>query len=207
MIPVIIPAKAFERAKSRLSPPLSPQQRADFARDMLDHVLDVAHACVGVGALVVATDCPRVAAHARARDAAALLDPPGARGRLGPIVDAALGVRAAAGDRRALVLMSDLPRLRITDLDALVSAMRSHAAVLAGDGQQAGTNALGTVLPAAPTCFGFADSLVRHTRSLDDRGLRVAHICRPGLAYDLDTPEDLAGFRAVRARAAAVNCT
>ncbi len=39
---VLVPIKAFSQAKKRLAPKLSPQERAELAREMARHVLRVA---------------------------------------------------------------------------------------------------------------------------------------------------------------------
>src|SRR5690606_9522197 len=52
----LVPVKAFERGKSRLSPVLSDEARAAFARALFDHVLDVLTRARTVEGVLVATD-------------------------------------------------------------------------------------------------------------------------------------------------------
>ena len=69
----LVPAKAFDRGKSRLMPALDDEARAAFARSLFDHVLGTLTASGVVDGVLVATDSPAVAAAARAHGAAVRL--------------------------------------------------------------------------------------------------------------------------------------
>lgn len=187
----VVPQKTFDHAKSRLAPVLAPPARRALARALFEHVLDVLARSPVRGSLVV-TDGEDVAALAAARGARALIAP----GPLGRAVDAALG---SLGRTRALVVMADLPLLAPADVSVACTLLAAHDVVLVPDHRGAGTGALGLRRPGVlPSCFGHPDSFARHLGAA--RGLRVAVHHSPGLAFDLDEPEDLwAGPERLRA--------
>jgi 2-phospho-L-lactate guanylyltransferase len=58
--------------------------------------------------------------------------------------------------------------------------------------RDAGTNAVVLSPPGgAPTCFGVAGSAARHAALAGEAGLRAEIVDLPGLAFDLDSREDL----------------
>jgi 2-phospho-L-lactate guanylyltransferase len=101
----------------------------------------------------------------------------------------------ALADRIELlvVLHGDLPNLAVDDVQALVAAVPGPPGVaIAPDRAGSGTNGLAL---RPPTAIGFrfgAGSFERHRRDAADREIGVALVERPGLAFDLDTPADLA---------------
>jgi len=184
----LVPVKCFTRAKSRLA--LPQEEREALARAFCTHVLTELRACA-LGGVLVVTDCAEVEAVARAHGAEVMRD--GAEGSLNVIVDDALASLAERGARGAIVLMSDLPCLAAPEIDALVAALSEAPVVLAPDRHDEGTNALGIAPPARfATCFGRRDSFARHRERAAGEGID-ARVCRsPGLALDVDSPEDLA---------------
>lgn len=177
----IIPVCAFEHAKSRLAPVLSPRARADYARLLFERVVSAAHNCAAVDRVLVATNA---GVHIAPSGCEVLADPLGAS--LGTVVDAALGHAYDSGAQHAIVLMSDLPLITAPDLDQLATLSAERSFVVVPDASNAGTSALAVRLPSRyPTCFGNADSFERH-RALD--GCVVFR--NPRIARDIDTPDD-----------------
>ena len=139
----------------------------------------------------VITDDLEVRQSALSLGAGVLPDPEGAEG-LGPVLDSGLKALGEPGAVRALLCMSDLPRLNATEIRAMLDALDDAEMVIAADREGEGTNALGLRLPfAGPTAFGNEDSARRHQTIADDAGLRLTHIQLPGLAWDIDGPADL----------------
>ncbi len=183
----IIPVKRFERGKSRLAGVLPDAERAELARSLFLHVLRVALASDGLDEILVATDGNEVAALAEAWGARVLRDPPAER--LGDVVDAAIRHVASSADA-ALVLMGDLPRLEVGDVDATLSLLHEADLVLAPDLRDLGTNALAMrTAKLLPTSFGHADSFRRH-RQASLTKTRVAVHRSLGLGFDVDTDRD-----------------
>jgi 2-phospho-L-lactate guanylyltransferase len=186
----LVPAKAFDRGKSRLMPALSDEVRAAFARALFDRVLGALAASGAVDGVLVATDSAVVAEAARARGAAVRFDAPGAAG-LAAVVDGALGELAARGAATALVLMADLPELGPDDVRAFAAAAAAQpvAIVRAADGEH--TNALALTPPGClATQFGRADSFAAHLAAARAAGLGVAVVDNPRIAFDVDGPAD-----------------
>jgi 2-phospho-L-lactate guanylyltransferase len=193
---VLVPAKSFARAKSRLSPVLDACARKSLARSMLEHVLGVLASCPEIAGVMVATDGDDVAALAGGRGAVTARDRGSAP--LGAIVDQALAELSARSARSALVIMSDLPLLTGADVRRLVDRMAGADMVAAPDWRGEGTNALGLTPPLllSSTSFGTRDSFARHLRSAAERGLHVDVDRSFGLGFDVDEPADLEKLRA-----------
>lgn len=200
MIICLIPAKPYAESKSRLAPVLSPQQRARLSRWLLERTLRLARAAVGP-VLVVSRD-PALLAQARAGGAWGLLE---RRPGLNPALTQAARLAAARGADAILVLPTDLPGLAREDLEEVltlggVEMDRQPGAdtrpaptgvmVIAPCRHGTGTNALLLRPPGLiPFAFG-PDSFAAHCTAARAAGVEP-RICRtPGLAFDLDTPED-----------------
>jgi len=196
----LVPAKSFERAKSRLRPALSDEECASFARGLLRHVLAALCESGVVEGVLVATDSESVADEARGAGASVRRDA-SSPATLAEVVDGGLAELERRGACGALVLMADLPGLRPDDVRALVASGREHDVVLvrAEDGRH--TNAMLLAPPGLfPTSFGQADSFRAHLETARSRGLRVAVVDNARVAFDVDGPADHA--RVVAARAA-----
>jgi 2-phospho-L-lactate guanylyltransferase len=188
-VSAIVPAKSFARAKSRLDAVLDAPSRALLARDMLAHVLETLRAHDAVDRIVVVTDGDDVEALALRFGAECVRDrgePP-----LRLAVDLGFGQLAAHDD--ALVVMADLPWLTSGDVRSLVVALDDADVVVAPDASGDGTNALAlTARARMPTAFGSGQSLRDHLTRAERAGLTTRVIESRGLAFDVDTPADLA---------------
>ena len=98
----------------------------------------------------------------------------------------------AHGAEAVLALHADLPHLHPADLVAMIGLLPPlPAAVLAPDHTGSGTNALLIAPPdALPFLFG-PGSFARHIAAAEACGLpyAIAHV--PGIAGDVDTPDDV----------------
>ncbi len=184
----IVPAKSLLHGKSRLRPVLGDEDRARFARRLLDHVLDVLAACALDGVLV-ATGGDDVVALATSRGVHVLRDR--GPGSLADVVDRALADVASRGAASAVVLMADLPRIEPADVAALLAALDDHDVVLVPDHLGHHTNALAIAPPTAmATCFGRADSFAAHRAAAAASGLRATLVDSERIAFDVDVPAD-----------------
>lgn len=186
----IVPQKPLALAKGRLAPALGPAPRAGLSLGLLRHVCAVLRAVPEVEALVIMSADAAVRTRAAAWGVAVSPDP-------GPDLNAALAamIASAAGGgarRGVLVLAADLPWLDPADVHALLAAGRRGALVLAPSGDGTGTNAL-LVPPGVHfrPAYGEGSRLIHRARARA-RGLETVEVYRPGLAFDLDTPDDLA---------------
>lgn len=180
---VVVPAKRLAVAKTRLRP-LTDRggDHGAWVLALLADTVAAALACPVVGRVVVVTDDPAAAALVRDLGATTVPDTPD-RG-LNPALEH--GARSA-GTAAVAALSSDLPALRPAELaaaltEAATAAPRCFVADAAGTGTTLLT-AVGTDL--APR-FGRGSA-----RAHADGGARPLTGVWPGLARDVDTPEDL----------------
>jgi 2-phospho-L-lactate guanylyltransferase len=185
---VIVPHRGLEAAKTRLAPVLDPQERIALARTLLAGVLRVARQ---------ATDDVVVISPAAALEP--IVVEAGAR----LVVQRGMGLNAglnqardesmAEGIELLAVLHGDLPNLLADDVLALLEAVNGQRGVAIGpDRKGSGTNGLAL---RPPDVIGFrfgAGSFAAHQAEAQAVGLVPAVVGRPGLAFDLDTPQDLA---------------
>jgi 2-phospho-L-lactate guanylyltransferase len=185
---IIVPHRGLAAAKTRLAPVLDDGEREALARRLLVQVLGVTHqAC---GDVVVIT--PSEALQPLAVTAGARL-----------VVQRGMGLNAgleqarqeaiAEGVTTLVILHGDLPNLTTDDVAALVDALPEAGGVAIGpDRAGSGTNAL-ALRPPEAIAFRFgAGSFAAHLAEAAEAGTTVVEVHRPGLAFDLDTPADLA---------------
>ena len=185
---IIVPHRGLAAAKTRLAPVLDDGEREALARRLLVQVLGVAHqAC---GDVVVIT--PSEALEPLVATAGARL-----------VVQRGLGLNAgleqarqeaiAEGVTTLVILHGDLPNLTTDDVAALLDALPQAGGVAIGpDRAGMGTNAL-ALRPPDAIAFSFgAGSFAAHVAEAEGVGTTLVEVHRPGLAFDLDTPADLA---------------
>lgn len=176
---VLVPVKAFARAKLRLSPALDEAER----RMLVRHMAALVVAAAAPLPVTVVCDDDEVAAWA-AGVGASVVRVPG-RG-LNRAVTGGVAALAAAGFSRVVVAHADLPLAR--DLSVLAS---SPGITLVPDRHDDGTNV--AVVPAA-SGFRFSygrGSFDRHRDEVARLGLPLRIVREPALAWDVDGPADL----------------
>ncbi len=95
------------------------------------------------------------------------------------------------------VLHGDLPDLAASDVTALLSAARGAPIIaIAPDAAGRGTNGLALSPPDAINFAFGPDSFAAHRGAGERAGAAVTVVRRAGLAFDLDTPADLAAWLA-----------
>ena len=177
------PVKSLSRAKSRLAPALSPLERGALTLAMLEDMLDVTFEIPGWETWVVSPD--EVALEISARRGAKPI--PEERGPLSAADPAGGVAREGRSEADALaVLPGDLPMVTAQALHAAVKTLGAVVLAPASDGT--GTSLLLRRPPRAiPSRFG-PDSFRRHRDLAAARGLPVAVVELPELAFDLDRP-------------------
>jgi len=185
---IVVPHRGFAAAKTRLATVLDPVEREGLARGLLERVLRVATtACDDV--VVISPDPGLAGAVAACGARLSVQHGMGLNRGLAQARREAL----ADGVTTLLVLHGDLPNLHTDDVAALRDAATGGAGVaIAPDKGGAGTNGLALHPPDAIGFHFGAGSFVAHTADARERGLEPAVVQRPGLAFDLDTPDDLA---------------
>jgi len=191
---LVLPLKSLRDGKTRLAGVLETSERAALISGLLEHVLDQAAQFPGLEQTILVSACAEARACA-ARYGTRVLEEkvPG----LNPALEQARITARAAGATKMLVAPCDLPLLTADDLRCLAAAASLQAIAIAAD--RAGTGTNGLCLPASAH-FEFAfgvESYVRHRMAVERLGLRIATVERPGLAFDVDTPEDLQRLRSL----------
>ncbi len=185
----IIPIKDPARAKSRLSGVLPDTERELFVLSLFEHVVAAARAADCFDRIVVATDSDRLAGMALDNGLGVQRDRPGAR--LNQVIDECLKRAQTEGATATVVLMSDLPNLTADELVDIVAHLPETGVVLGPDDEDEGTNVLAMRPPGSwNTCFGNTGSFNMHRARLQKYEVNVEIYESPGVAFDVDTPDD-----------------
>jgi 2-phospho-L-lactate guanylyltransferase len=181
LVAVVIPIKAFEQAKDRLSGVLSTDQRVLLARTTALGVLE----SVRSASVFVVCDNLEVSQWATSHGATVVH-----QSQPGLNVAVQEGISAAHEYERVMIVHSDLPlpsRLR----ELLGSGVASNTVTIVPDRHRDGTNVL--IIPAGVgfTCHYGAKSFAAHMAEATKLGLVIEIIEDDELALDIDTPDDL----------------
>jgi 2-phospho-L-lactate guanylyltransferase len=200
----VLPVKDLAGAKQRLAGVLCAAERRELFAAMLEDVLSALAASAGLAGTLMVTRDP-LAGRLGARYGARVLLEEENRGHTAASTLGA-GTLAQEGIAGMMQVPADIPLISPEDIAALLRAHGEAPAVtLAPSRDERGTNAVLCSPPdVLPLCFG-DDSFLPHVRRARALGIEPQIVRRPGLALDVDTPDDLAAFLAVasetRARA------
>ena len=189
-IRIIIPHRGLEAAKTRLATSLSPDERMFLASQLLQRVLKVARE-VSEDVVVISPSRPLIE----------VVEPSGAR----LVVQRGMGLNSGLDQVRfdaivddigtLAVLHGDLPNLQAADVMTLLGSLPADGApgvAIAPDRAGTGTNAL-VLRPPGVIHFRFGPgSFAKHLDEVERAGVPLVAVNRAGLAFDLDTPQDLA---------------
>jgi 2-phospho-L-lactate guanylyltransferase len=185
---LIVPHRGLVSAKTRLASVLDAGERMALAERLLDAVLRAARNAVeDVVVISPAVELEPLVVAAGARLVVQ-------RGMgLNQGLDQAREAAIADGIELLAVLHGDLPNLGADDVRALLKAAEEPRSVaVAPDRAGTGTNGLAL---RPPEIIGFrfgAGSLVAHREEALAAGVEPVLVKRDALAFDVDTPQDLA---------------
>ncbi|MDX6377642.1 MAG: 2-phospho-L-lactate/phosphoenolpyruvate guanylyltransferase [Gaiellaceae bacterium] len=184
---VLVPVKRLDRCKQRLSGVLDAGQRRLLMLALLEDALAQALLAGRATAVTVVTDDRLASQVARAYGAGSVSDG-GLPWNAG--LQHALGLLGPGPDG-VLFLSADLPTIVADDVDAMIAACPPRGIAI-GRAHDEGTNALALrphdgIVPA----FGSPRSSAVHAALARAAGIDAVQVDRPGLALDLDTPDDL----------------
>lgn len=186
MIAAVIPVKRLSEAKSRLNGDITPEERQSLMRELAARTVLILRSSGLITSIALVTPEEKLAAELGVR---CLPD----TGDLNSSLAAAAQWARSAGADGLLIIPGDLPWLQRNDLHALLS-LRSPGVAIA-PAHDGGTGALYLMPPdAIAPAFG-PGSYRRHVEDAVGRGIAVRTVQRDGLAFDLDTPQDLARWR------------
>ncbi|MGA7294150.1 MAG: 2-phospho-L-lactate guanylyltransferase [Terriglobales bacterium] len=185
---ILVPVKLISGAKQRLSSILSPEERFALAQAMCEDVLQALARWQNRPAVAVVTS------DAFARDLAARFNfevvSDDNSGETNAIEMATAACRAR-GAESTLVVPADIPLIDASDLQKIADNAPPGGAVLVPDAAGRGTNAAwrspGDLFPLR---FG-NDSFLPHLAAAKATGLPCVVLELPGIARDVDRPEDL----------------
>jgi 2-phospho-L-lactate guanylyltransferase len=190
----IVPVKPLNRAKSRLASVLTAEQRETFSLQMLENTLLTLKSVEGIkGVLVISRDSAALA-FARKLDVYTVSE--SGAPELNTALTRATQVVITWHARGVLVLASDIPLMRVEDIEGMLAlATRDPAVVVAPDRHEDGTNAV-LIRPPGLIPFRFGeDSLRRHLAEAHAVGASVRIYRSPTMSLDVDTPSDLDLYR------------
>ena len=191
---ILVPVKNLVNAKQRLSSVLSPEARQELAEAMCNDVLDTLARWQRRPGVMVVTSDP-FATDLAGRFAFEVLADDASLGETGAIAMATALCRER-GVEHTLVIPADIPLLESFELDKIVAAAPPAGAVLVPDAVGRGTNAaLRTPADLFPLRFG-NDSFLPHLAAAKATGLLCVVLELPGIALDVDRPEDLQALAA-----------
>jgi 2-phospho-L-lactate/phosphoenolpyruvate guanylyltransferase len=201
----VVPVKVLAEAKQRLAPLLSPGLRRALMLAMLEDVLAALAAAPGLAGTAVVTIDDAARELAACYGARLLAD--GARDGHSGAVAAAARLLAAEGCAAMLTVPGDIPLVTPAEIAAMLAAHRpAPAFTIAPSHDERGSNAILVSPPdLVPFAFG-SDSFRPHLAAAAACGVAATILHLPGIALDIDNPEDLVSFMRVpsRTRARAV---
>jgi 2-phospho-L-lactate guanylyltransferase len=190
---VVVPVKELDQAKQRLAPSLSEAARRALMMAMLEDVLAAITAAPEIVGLLVVTVDP--AARALAARYGARRGEIGARDGHTGAVAAAAQLLTGEGRGGMLTVPGDVPLVTPDEIGRLIAAhLPAPSFTIAPSHDERGSNAVICSPPeAVPLRFG-DDSFRPHLAAAEARGISPTVLRLPGLALDIDTPDDLARF-------------
>jgi 2-phospho-L-lactate/phosphoenolpyruvate guanylyltransferase len=184
---VLLPVKAFAEAKQRLVPVLDAATRAGLARAMCTDVLQ---------ALARTRAAERVIIFSAADEVIQMARPFG----FDVVLEKSVNGHSAAVNQmvtellrssvRILSIAIDLPRLLPSEIDFALDAA-SEPVTLIPSRDWTGTNGVVFISPAHIAMEYGEGSFRRHLSKAAAAGHRADVMNLPGIAFDIDTPEDL----------------
>ena len=195
----IIPVKETHDAKQRLASVLSASLRHELALAMLQDVLEAVTEVKGLGGAILVTVDPQAIALARSYGAQTIAD--GAHDGHSGAVTAGARHLIARGRSTMLTIPGDLPLVTATEIEQLIAAHGpAPAFTIAPAHDDQGSNAILMSPPdAVPLRFG-EDSFFPHLAAARASGIEPCVMRLPGIAFDIDNPQDLHHFARLGSR-------
>jgi 2-phospho-L-lactate/phosphoenolpyruvate guanylyltransferase len=185
----IVPVNVLKLSKARLTPVLSPAERAQFSIAMLADTLEALRKAKKFDRVTVVSADYAVRRIARSHDASWLWE--GRRRGLNKAVRLAIQESKHKGASAALIIHADIPLITSREIIDFLDHAIGYSVALTPSKDGTGTNALlmhpaGVMRPI----FG-RDSFQRHLALADRQGLSRRVIRTRGISFDVDEPEDL----------------
>lgn len=194
IVDALVPVKGAGAGKERLAGALSPEARAALVRGMLTDIVAALRTAPGLRSVAVTSADPELLALAERLGAVPLPEPAGTRG-LNAALAAGIAALAARGAEAVLIVQGDVPEITAADVAAVLQTAPDGPCVRIVPSADGGTSALLLApLTVIAPAFG-RESGARHRQAAGAAGVSLTVIERPGLARDVDRPDDLAALR------------
>jgi 2-phospho-L-lactate guanylyltransferase len=186
----LVPLKHHGEAKTRLAGLLSVEERIELKEASTADVVAAVEAAYGITAITVVSS-GSAKRRLATRLGADFFDDAGLEWN-----DALLAAMRRVAEPCAVVVSADIPLLRPDELERLVDAAPERGIAI-GRALDGGTNVVALRPPAAlRTCFGEHGSARLHAELAERAGLSRSVVDLPGIALDLDSPDDVQRFLA-----------
>ncbi len=186
---ILVPVKNLSGAKQRLAAVLDQPARTELAQAMLHDVVSAIAAWPQRPACALVTSDPFALELAGLYDFEIIPDPanPGETGA----IEMATSICVARGIESTLVIPADIPLIQASELDEILQRAPAEGTVLAPAADGRGTNAaFRSPANLFPLRFG-NDSFKPHLAAAQATGKPCLVLHLPGIAVDVDNPEDL----------------
>jgi 2-phospho-L-lactate guanylyltransferase len=185
----LLPVKALQLAKTRLTSVLQPQECASLSRAMFLDVLAALEEAKHIDRIAVLTNDKDIAALATRLGHLVIADP--SDSALCDSLNSAAQQIAALGAKTLLVIPADVPTISAHDIDELLERHTGGLSICPAI-RDGGTNAL-VCSPPDALAFQFGpDSARRHIDEAARHNMPHARIPMHAYFRDIDTPDDLA---------------
>jgi len=185
---ILVPVKNLVDAKQRLSSILSSEERFALAQAMCSDVLQTLALWQGRPPVAVVTSDSYTRELAKRFNFEVIDDDNSGETNA---IEMATAICCERGETSTLVVPADIPLIDGAELQKIVDSAPASGAVLAPDAAGRGTNAAwrapGDLFPLR---FG-NDSFLPHLSAAKATGLPCVVLKLPGIARDIDRPEDL----------------
>jgi len=186
---ILVPVKNLANAKQRLSSVLGPETRQELAQAMCADVLETLARWRQRPAVAVVTSDLFASNFAQGLGFEVIADDvnPGETGA----IEMPTAFCRDRGADHSLVIPADIPLIERSELEKIVESAPPGGSVLVSDAAGRGTNAaLRAPADLFPLRFG-NDSFLPHLAAANATGLPCVVLNLPGIALDIDRPEDL----------------
>jgi 2-phospho-L-lactate/phosphoenolpyruvate guanylyltransferase len=190
----VVPVKSLKNVKTRLAACLSPTERIGLCRCMVEDVIASVSAVPELNGVLVVSRDPDIKLLAAAYHAS-VLEQNGDEGHDAAVAGAAAWL-VERGEDGLMQIPGDIPTVTSSELSEVLAAHgRAEKAnlvfTISPSHDYGGSNCIVCSPPdLIPLKFG-PDSFRRHLASAHSAGLEIKIIERPGIALDIDYPEDL----------------
>src|SRR4051812_15363597 len=186
---ILVPVKDLRNAKQRLSPALTPEERAALARAMVEDVFDALMPFAGEPGVAIVSGDSWSSQQAKARKFTIVLDTE-QTGETAAIEMATIFCGGQGADF-SLVFPADIPLITSDDVRGVLDLMPTRGCVIVPAADNRGTNAiLRRPVDLIPLRFG-NDSFQPHLAAARATGHEVIVRQFPGIGLDVDRPDDL----------------